>query len=123
MYYNLQKDLMLKDKRVELSPLAKEQIQKLKHLHANFDKERIYPRDKRFKSGIYDSTYVKIFSLLENENVNLNEVIYLIDNKIHFIKEPESYYLGTKYVVIEVDDDGLWREKAYKNLLIYGSFI
>jgi len=120
-YYNLQKDLMLKDKRAYMSSLAKHQIEGLKYLHANFDKLRIYPRDKRYKSAIYDSTYVKIFSLLDNENVNLNEDIYLTGNKIHFIKEPESYYLGTKYVVIEIDDDGIWKKKTYRELFIYGT--
>ncbi len=120
-YYNLQKDLMLKDKRVYLSKFAKEQIRRLKYMHYHFDTQRVYPRDDRFKSAIYDSTYVKIFSLLDNENVNLNEDIYLIKDKIHYIKELDLYYLGAKYVVIEVRDDGSWRDACFKDLLIYGS--
>ncbi|MDX1808539.1 MAG: HAMP domain-containing sensor histidine kinase [Sulfurospirillaceae bacterium] len=111
---------MLQNKRLGLSNLASEQIEKLKELHRNFDNTKIYPRDPRFKSAIYDSTYHKIFSLLQNDHVNLNKDIYLVGNKIHFIKEPEYYYLGAKYVVIEVNDDGVWKNTVYKNLLEYG---
>ena len=123
-YYNTQKDLMLKDKRIEFSRYANDEIKKLKYLHINFDKvPRIYPRDKRFKSAIYDSVYVKIFSLLDSNKVDLNEDIYLQNGSIFYIKELESYYLGAKYVVIEVKDDGLWRKEVFDNLLIYGSIV
>lgn len=123
-YYNTQKNLMLKDKRVEFSKYANSQIKKLKYLQENFNRvPRIYPRDKRFKSAIYDSVYVKIFSLLDTDKVDLNEDIYLQNGNIFYIKELETYYLGAKYVVIEVKDDGLWRKKVYSNLLIYGSIV
>ena len=123
-YYNTQKDLMLKDKRVGLSKYANDEIKRLKYLHVNFDRvPRIYPRDKRFKSAIYDSVYTKIFSLLDSSDVDLNEDIYLKDGSIYYIKELESYYLGTKYVVIEVKDDGIWLKRVYKNLAIYGGGI
>ena len=123
-YYNTQKNLMLKDKRVEFSKYANDEIKKLKYLQVNFNKvPRIYPRDKRFKSAIYDSVYVKIFSLLDTNKVDLNEDIYLQNGGIFYIKELESYYLGAKYVVIEVKDDGLWRKEVYHNLLIYGGIV
>ena len=123
-YYNTQKNLMLKDKRVEFSKYANDEIKKLKYLQINFNKvPRIYPRDKRFKSAIYDSVYVKIFSLLDTNKVDLNEDIYLQNGSIFYIKELESYYLGAKYVVIEVKDDGLWRKEVYNNLLIYGGIV
>ena len=123
-YYNTQKNLMLKDKRVDFSKYANSEIKKLKYLQENFNKvPRIYPRDKRFKSAIYDSVYVKIFSLLDTNKVDLNEDIYLQDGSIFYIKELESYYLGAKYVVIEVKDDGLWRKEVYNNLLIYGGIV
>ncbi len=123
-YYNTQKNLMLKDKRVEFSKYANDEIKKLKYLQINFNKvPRIYPRDKRFKSAIYDSVYVKIFSLLDTNKVDLNEDIYLQNGSIFYIKELESYYLGAKYVVIEVKDDGIWRKEVYNNLLIYGGIV
>ena len=123
-YYKTQKDLMLKDKRLELSRYANDEIKRLKYLHVNFDTvPRIYPRDKRFKSGIYDSVYTKIFSLLDSDEVDLNEDIYLQDGNIYYIKELESYYLGTKYVVIEVKDSGIWKKQTYKNLVVYGGVV
>ncbi len=123
-YYKTQKDLMLKDKRLELSKYANDEIKRLKYLHVNFDTvPRIYPRDKRFKSAIYDSVYTKIFSLLDTDKVDLNEDIYLQNGDIYFIKELEYYYLGTKYVVIEVKDNGIWKKQTYRNLAIYGGIV
>jgi len=123
-YYNTQKDLMLKDERLILSEYANTQIKRLKYLHVNFDKvPRIYPRNKKFKSAIYDSIYTKIFSLLDSDKVDLNEDIYLKDGNIYYIKELESYYLGTKYVVIEVKDNGIWRDITFKNLALYGAIL
>jgi len=123
-YFNTQKDLMLKDKRLEFSKYANDEIKKLKYLHVNFDKvPRIYPRDKRFKSAIYDSVYTKIFSLLDSDKVDLNEDIYLKNGDIFYIKELESYYLGAKYVVIEVEDNNLWKHSVYRTLFIYGGVI
>ncbi len=123
-YFNTQKDLMLKDKRLKLSKYANDEIKRLKYLHVNFDTvPRIYPRDKRFKSGIYDSVYTKIFSLLDSNKVDLNEDIYLQNGNIYYVKELEYYYLGTKYVVIEVKDSGIWKKHTYKNLVIYGGIV
>jgi two-component system OmpR family sensor kinase len=100
------------------------QIKKLKYLHVNFDKvPRIYPRNNDFKSAIYDSIYKKIFSLLDSGKVDLNENIYLQNGEIYYIKELESYYLGAKYVVIEIKDNGIWKTKIYKNLATYGAIL
>ena len=120
MYYQFQKDLMLQENRLKLSNLANEQIIKLKHLHVNFDKNRIYPRSKKFQSAIYDSAYKKIFSTFENEHIDFSKVVYLEGGKIYLIKEPESYYLGTKYLVLEVPSDTDWATQTYKTIGIYG---
>lgn len=123
IYYVFQKDLMLQKNRLELSYLANEQIVKLKSLHVNFDKNRIYPRDKRFKSAIYDSSKKEIFSTFGHKNINFDEVIYMQDDKIYLIKEPESYYLGTKYLVLEIPSDNSWMSKVYNTLIVYGVVI
>ena len=34
-------------------------------------------------------------------------------------KELESYYLGTKYLVLEVPSDGVWVAKVYQTLFAY----
>jgi two-component system OmpR family sensor kinase len=123
IYYNFQKDLMLQKYRLELSSEANEQIQKLKDLHVNFDKKRIYPRNKMFKSGIYDSSYKKIYATFGNKKIDFTKVIYLENEKIYFIKEPESYYLGTKYLVLEVQSDENWISQVYKTISIYGTIL
>ena len=123
IYYNFQKDLMLQENRLKLSYLANAQILKLKSLHVNFETNRIYPRDKRFESAIYDSSKKEIFSTFPSKNINFDEVIYMQDDKIYLIKEPESYYLGTKYLVLEIPSDGKWVEVVYNTLMVYGAVI
>ncbi len=108
LYYQFKKDLMLQDVRQTLQNYSNTQIANLKELHINIDKSDIYPRDERFNSAIYDSSKKKIFSTLLMGDVKLDEVIYLKDGYIHLIKEPESYYLGSKYVIVEIEDDNVW---------------
>ncbi|WP_051488747.1 sensor histidine kinase [Aliarcobacter lanthieri] len=109
---------MLQEKRQILQNYSNNLISNLKELHINIDKSKIYPRDDRFNSAIFDSSKKEIFSTLDLRNVNLNEVIYLKDNYIHFIKEPESYYLGSKYVIVEISDDKIWFESIKYKMII-----
>ena len=110
LYYQFQKDLMLQEKRQVLQNYSNDLIFRLKDLHVNIDKNNIYPRDERFNSAIFDSNKKKIFSTLKSNDVSLDDIIYLSHNQIYFIKEPESYYLGSKYIIVEVLDDGIWFE-------------
>jgi len=121
-YYQTQEKLMLSHQRATMFKYAYIHTKRLKVLHHYFDERKLYPRDPRFKSAIYDIEYVKIFSLLTKENIHFNEEIYLVDDHIHFIKTLDEYYLGTKYIIIEVKDDGVWKENIWKNILVYGLF-
>lgn len=121
LYYKFQKDLMLQEKRQLLQNYSNNLVLNLKDLHINIDKSKIYPRDERFNSAIYDKSKKKIFSTLKLEDVNLDEVIYLKDDYIHFIKEPESYYLGSKYIIVEILDDKVWFDSIKYRIL--GLFI
>ena len=120
-YYEYREKLMFSNQRAILSNYAYDQIKRLKTLHHYFDERRTYPRDHRFKSAIYDMEYVKIFSLLENNNIQFDKEIYRAGNKIHFVKILDNYYLGTKYLIIEVDDDRVWHHDALRRIWIYGS--
>lgn len=122
LYYQFKKDLMLQDKRQTLQNYSNDQISSLKELHINIDKSDIYPRDDKFNSAIFDSSKKRIFSTLAMNDVNLDEVIYLKNGYIHLIKEPESYYLGSKYVIVEIPDDNLWFIKI-KYKMIFWFFI
>jgi len=115
---------MLSDQRAMLTKYAYIQTKRLKVLHHYFDERTDYPRDPRFMSAIYDLEHMKIFSLLEDENVRFDqEEIYIINNHIHLVKTLDDFYLGTKYLVIEVKDSGTWRGEIWKNIIGYGSVI
>ena len=121
-YYQSQEKLMLAEQRATLSKYAYIQTKRLKVLHHYFDERTKYPRDPRFKSAIYDIEYMQIFSLLNNEPEFFDKEIYITQNKkyIHFVKSLDEYYLGTKYLIIEVEDDGVWRSEIWKNIIGYG---
>ncbi len=119
LYFKLQKELMLKDKRVQLQSYSNDLIYRLKDLHINFDKYKFYPRDERFNSAIYDSDRKLIFSTLKSPKVNLEDVVYTSNKYIHFIEEPDSYYLGAKYVILEVPDNQLWLKSTKEEIFIF----
>jgi len=121
-YYQTQEKLMLSNQRATLFKYAYIHTKRLKVLHHFFDERTEYPRDPRFKSAIYDIEYMKIFSLLDDEKMHFDEEIYLLENHIHFVKTLDEYYLGTKYIIIEVEDDGVWRDDIWKHIIGYGLF-
>ena len=121
IYYRLQKDLMLQTKRLKLEEYSKELIDGLKLLHIYFDRYRTYPRNPLYRSAIYDADKVQIFSTLKDpQGVRLDKVIYTTDHVIQYVHVLDSYYLGAKYVVVEIDDDRQWWVQTWKNILIYG---
>lgn len=111
---------MIANHRANLAKYAYIQTKRLKVLHHFFDERTTYPRDSRFKSAIYDLEYAKIFSELENDNVIFQEGTYRNGNYIYLVKTLDTFYLGTKYLIIEVKDDGAWQRDAWKNILGYG---
>jgi two-component system OmpR family sensor kinase len=119
-YYQSQEKLMLSDQRASLAKYAYIQTKRLKVLHYFFDERTTYPRDPRFRSAIYDIELMKIFSLLGDESIRFDEEIYITNKHIHFVKTLDTYYLGTKYLIIEVEDDGAWRGEIWKHILGYG---
>lgn len=119
-YYQTQEKLMLSSQRATLFKYAFIHTKRLKVLHHFFDERVKYPRDPRFTSAIYDTDFKEIFSLLNNKNVRFDKEVSIVDNHIHFLKSLDDYYLGTKYIIIEVVDDGIWREVIWKNIIGYG---
>jgi two-component system OmpR family sensor kinase len=118
-YYESQRQLMLSDKRASLAQYAYIQTKRLKVLHYFFPERTEYPRDPRFRSAIYDIEFNRIFSLNKVNRVNFDEEIYLEDGVIHFVKGLDTYYLGTRYLVIEVDNDGQWEVQVWKDIALY----
>ncbi len=119
-YYKSQEELMFSNKRIELSAYANEQVKELKLLHHYFPSRTEYPRSYNFNSAIYDIERVKIFSTLKNSDVNFDKEIYRSGNKIHFVKYLDDYYLGAKYLFLEVDEDKEWYAQTITNIIILG---
>ncbi len=111
---------MLSQERATLSKFAYIQTKKLKVLHHFFDERVDYPRDPRFKSAIYDLEEVQIFTLLEEEDVRFDEEIYKSEKYIHFVKSLDDFYLGAKYLILEIEEDGKWKDIVWKNIIGYG---
>ncbi len=120
IYYELQKDLALGEKKPQLQERSKEFIASLKQLHINFDKTQIYPRDERFNSAIFDSDKKMIFASSPT-TLELNKILYLNEGEIHLVNIPESYYLGSKYVVVKIKDDGVWLVNVKKEIILFAS--
>jgi len=119
-YYQYQNKLILSNQRTQLSTYADEMIRRLKRTHHFFEENQNYPRDARFTSAIYDTDYHKIFSLLKVTKVLFNQEIYRTQSKLHYLKVLDNYYLGAKYLVIEVDDDDTWIAHTVKDIIVYG---
>jgi len=120
-YYQSQDKLSLSNHKIYLSAYANNTIRKLKRLHHFFDETQLYPRDKRFKSAIYDVEYRLIFSLLKESKIDFESDIYRIGDSIHYIKILDNYYLGAKYLIIEIDDNKQWENETIKHIIIYSS--
>jgi two-component system OmpR family sensor kinase len=113
---------MLAEQRATLFRYAFIHTKRLKVLHHFFDERTKYPRDPRFRSAIYDFELKPIFSLLDDVSIRFETEVYRTEKHIHFVKILDDYYLGTKYVIIEVEDDGVWQSNAWKNIIGYGLF-
>ncbi|MBC8238016.1 MAG: sensor histidine kinase, partial [Helicobacteraceae bacterium] len=78
IYYELQKDLMLQEKKSTLQEYSKKFLYDLKQLHINFDKTQIYPRYDAFDSAIFDNEKKLIFATSDTK-IKLDKILYLHD--------------------------------------------
>jgi len=120
-YYESRRQLMLSDRRATLAQYAYIQTKRLKVLHHFFPERQTYPRDPRFNSAIYDIELHEIFSLNQMRRTRFDEEIYLSKGFIHFVKGLDTYYLGTRYLVIEVKDDNTWFKETMRQIALYGT--
>ncbi len=119
-YYQSQEKLAFSAYRIKLMEYAADQIRQLRYLHDHFPTTSIYPRDERFRSAIWDLEYHEIFSTLEDPRINFEEEIYTTHGRIHFVKILDNYYLGAKYLIIEVPEDPLWSHQIWQTIGLYG---
>jgi len=114
---------MHSNQRTILSNYAHEKIQELRELHQNFPQQSEYPRSSDFKSAIYDIERSEIFSTLEQNITNFNKEIYRKEGKIIFMMYLDDYYLGAKYLFIEIDEDKEWFQNVMMDIFTLGTFI
>jgi two-component system OmpR family sensor kinase len=119
-YYQSQEKLMFSNKRATLSTYAYEHIKRLKSLHHFFPEQVTYPRDIRYKSAIYDIEKQKIFSELNSTSIQFDNEIYHTGDKMHYMKSLDEYYLGAKYLFLEVPYDETWKAEAWKTIATFG---
>ncbi len=120
-YYESQEKLMFSNQRTILSNYANKQVKALKHLHSDFPQRTIYPRSIKFRSAIYDIEGKKIFSTIKHPEVIFDKEIYRIGDSLQFVKYLDDYYLGAKYLFIEVDEDMTWYRETMSNILAFGT--
>lgn len=102
----------------ELSVL---QIKRLKWLHNHFPKYNKYPRDERFNSAIYDLEYQEIFSTLKSNKIKFNTNFYFTKNYAIYVATLSDYYLGAKYLFIEVPKNSELLYRVIRNIVFYGT--
>jgi len=114
---------MFSNERTRLLNYANEQYRAIKQLHnERYPKDTTYPRNTKFRSAIYDLSGEEIFSLMKHQPQHFGRDIYRVNDALHFLKTlDDNYYLGAKYLFIEVDEDLAWREKAIGDIMLYGT--
>ena len=122
-YYQSKEKLMRSNERTRLSNYAHEQIQQLRRLHSEFPKKTTYPRSSEFRSAIYDIERSKIFSTLKNEIISFDKEIYRKNSTIRFMTYLDDYYLGAKYLFIEIDEDKEWYKRVMMEIFTLGTII
>jgi len=123
LYYRSQEQVMLLQTKSRLMDYAAEQIRRLKRLHEHFPEQNRYPRDPRFRSAIYDLEYVKIFSTLRDGRVDFLGDIYNVGDVIHYVKILDNYYLGAKYLFVEVPRDRSWQQAVLGRIALVGTVL
>ncbi len=119
IYFELQKDLMLQGKKSTMQKYSKELTENLKELHINFHKNQVYPRSSKYESAIFDNEGKLIFQTTKTK-LRVDKALYLENKEIHFVKIPESYYLGARYIVVTIKDDGEWLKETKFEIMIFG---
>ncbi|HHS92597.1 MAG TPA: HAMP domain-containing histidine kinase, partial [Campylobacterales bacterium] len=93
----------------------------IKKAHNEYPQNLTYPRNHKFRSAIHDLSSEEIFSLMKHKPIHFGRDIYRIGDSLHFLKPlDENYYLGAKYLFIEVDEDMSWKDNAISDIIISG---
>lgn len=119
IYYNAKVEKINLEYKTYMQELAILQTKRLKWLHNHFPKYNKYPRDARFNSAIYDLEYNEIFSTLKSNEINFNKTLYFTKDYVIYKAILSDYYLGAKYLFIEIPKSKQFIISLYRDIAIY----
>ena len=121
IYYNANNERMKLEYKTLMQDFAILQTKKLKWLHNHFPKYREYPRDNRYNSAIYDLEYNEIFSTMQSKDINFNNNLYFTKNYVVYFTILSDYYLGAKYLFIEIPKNSALTAMIYEKIALYST--
>jgi two-component system OmpR family sensor kinase len=119
LYYLYKKDQMLSSHRLAMQLQSETYVPRLKRWMQGDD--ALFPIDLAYRTGLYDDYYNPIHTTLKEPSISWKEGVSLDKGRIHFVIPLASYEVGNQYLVIETDDDGLWRQEFLAVLLGVGT--
>ena len=121
IYYNANNERMKLEYKTLMQEFSILQTKRVKWLHNHFPKYNKYPRDNRYNSAIYDLEYTEIFSTMKSKYINFNKNLYFTKDYVIYMSVLSDYYLGAKYLFIEIPKNNNFLHLIYKKIAIYSS--
>ena len=119
LYYTMQKELATSQRTVQLDEYANSFLISLEELHNDKTDTLLYPVDNKFKTSLYGKDYKLIYSTLANPKNRLTDVTYTNNKIIRYITQPQTHYLNTQYIIVEIMDDKEWLKETINTIVIY----
>ncbi len=119
IYYNSYTERLKLEYKTLMQDYATLQTKRIKWLHNHFPKYNKYPRDDRYNSAIYDLEYNEIFSTLKSNKIDFTKTLYFTKDYVIYLTILSDYYLGAKYLFIEIPKNNELIYKLYKKIAIY----
>jgi len=121
IYYNANNERMKLEYKTLMQEFSILQTKRIKWLHNHFPKYTKYPRDNRYNSAIYDLEYTEIFSTMKSNNINFNKSLYFTKDYVIYMTILSDYYLGAKYLFIEIPKNNNFLYAIYQKIAIYSA--
>lgn len=123
IYYEYRRDGMLSDHRLAMSLESETYIPKIKTwLKSGADKQN-FPKDLAYATALYDAKKKPMATRLVRESVNVKKTMQLKENYIHYVVDLAPYEMGSRYLIFETKDDGLWFQDTLQKMVLFGLFV
>ncbi len=121
IYYKINIDRINLEYKTIMQEFAILQTRRLKWLHNHFPKYNKYPRDDRYNSAIYDLEYTEIFSTMKSNKIDFSKSLYFTKKYVIYLSILSDYYLGAKYLFIEIPKNPFFVKRIYKKIFIFAT--